>query len=92
MKAVAALCRSIIDRWNIWPQDIVAHGDIIPSRKHDVSGYFNWTMFYAEVGLFPGLFVSNISSAEQKKVLLPVSANATVADDNVRALQQRLSE
>uniref|UniRef100_A0A914VF95 N-acetylmuramoyl-L-alanine amidase n=1 Tax=Plectus sambesii TaxID=2011161 RepID=A0A914VF95_9BILA len=92
VKAVAALCRKIIDRWNISPQDIVAHGDIAPSRKHDVSGWFNWTMFYSEVGLFPGLFVSNITTAQQQSILLSTSANSTVFDAKVQNLQQRLSD
>uniref|UniRef100_A0A914UKP4 Peptidoglycan binding-like domain-containing protein n=1 Tax=Plectus sambesii TaxID=2011161 RepID=A0A914UKP4_9BILA len=78
-------------RWNITPQNFVAHGDIAPGRKQDVSGYFNWTTFYAELGIFPGLFVSNITADQQKGVLLSSFTNSNVVNANVTNLQQRLS-
>lgn len=49
--AVIALCRSICERYNIAPANVLAHSDIAPSRKIDPGQNFPWqTLFEAGIG------------------------------------------
>ncbi len=79
----------MITRWHIRPQDIVAHGDINPSEKDDVSGFFNWRLYYEQLGIWPGLFDSALSPAEQQRVLQQQTAFDSSA---LRTIQEGLSE
>jgi len=88
VRRVAALSKVIMDRWHIPPKNIIAHGDLAPSRKNDVSGYWNWTLFNEVVGIFPGLFISQLSDAEQRRVLQQASSFDASA---LRTIQQNLS-
>jgi N-acetylmuramoyl-L-alanine amidase len=42
MDAVIALCRDIIDRWNMRPEHVLAHSDVAPHRKIDPGEKFDW--------------------------------------------------
>lgn len=50
MKAGMQLCADIMARYQIKPENIVAHSDIAPGRKFDPGMHFPWEMFWA-VGL-----------------------------------------
>ena len=54
IEAVIALCQSILGRWAIPPERIVAHSDIAPDRKEDPGERFPWKrLAEAGVGLWP---------------------------------------
>uniref|UniRef100_A0A914X355 N-acetylmuramoyl-L-alanine amidase n=1 Tax=Plectus sambesii TaxID=2011161 RepID=A0A914X355_9BILA len=88
-KAVAALSQIIVTKYNILPKNIVSHADFGLARKIDVSGYFDYKLFYAELGLFPGLFMTNLPVSEQKKVLYQESNSFNAA---VKIIQQHLHQ
>jgi len=88
VRRVAALSKVIVERWHIPPQNIIAHSDVRNSDKTDVSGWFDWRLFYEIVGVFPNLFDSSLSADEQRRVLQqPSSFDATA----LRTIQQSLS-
>lgn len=45
------LCRAIVACHDIRPQNVVAHGDIAPGRKHDPGILFPWERLYKEFGV-----------------------------------------
>jgi len=88
VRRVAQLAKIIMDRWHIPPKNIIAHADLRNTDKTDVSGWWNWHLFYDTIGIFPGLFDSSLSSDEQHRVLQqPSSFNAAA----LRTIQQNLS-
>ena len=48
MKAVIALCRDILSRHAIVPQNVLAHSDVAPGRKIDPGEKFDWRMLHDE--------------------------------------------
>lgn len=50
MAALLPLARDIVQRYNIRPQDVVAHSDIAPMRKQDPGPLFPW-QWLAEQGV-----------------------------------------
>jgi N-acetylmuramoyl-L-alanine amidase len=50
MQAVAALSLDVITRYEMSPQDVVAHSDIAPGRKVDPGEAFDWD-YLAELGV-----------------------------------------
>jgi len=55
IKAVIALCKDIMARRGIPPQNILAHSDIAPERKEDPGELFPWEALAKEgIGLWPG--------------------------------------
>ena len=59
--ATITLCRSILTRNIIRPENIVAHSDVAPSRKNDPGEKFPWKLF-AQSGV--GLWVEAGSSVD----------------------------
>jgi len=54
MQSVIALCKDIVRRRAIAPQNVVAHSDVAPARKQDPGELFDWKrLAEAGVGLFP---------------------------------------
>ncbi|NYZ11867.1 N-acetylmuramoyl-L-alanine amidase [Azospirillum sp. RWY-5-1] len=54
MEAVAELCRGIVARHAIRPEDVLGHSDIAPSRKQDPGELFDWPWLARQgVGLWP---------------------------------------
>ncbi|KHN52040.1 N-acetylmuramoyl-L-alanine amidase [Pectobacterium fontis] len=54
IQLVTAIARDIIDRYQIAPQNVVAHSDIAPLRKHDPGPLFPWqALAQAGVGAWP---------------------------------------
>ena len=54
VRAVAALCRDVMDRHGIPPERVLAHSDLAPSRKEDPGEMFPWAIL-ARTGV--GLWV-----------------------------------
>lgn len=53
IEAVIALCRDILARHRIPPQNVLAHSDVAPTRKQDPGEKFPWQRLYAQgVGLW----------------------------------------
>lgn len=54
MQVLIELIKDIIARYNISPQNIVAHSDIAPDRKDDPGEMFNWKLLADNsIGIFP---------------------------------------
>jgi N-acetylmuramoyl-L-alanine amidase len=66
--AVIALCKAIIDRRAILPENILAHSDIAPARKKDPGEHFPWTTLKAEgLGFWPENLDNILTLPEKKK-------------------------
>jgi N-acetylmuramoyl-L-alanine amidase len=53
--SVIGLCKSILSRWPIPQNRIVAHSDIAPDRKEDPGEFFPWQRLASEgIGIWPG--------------------------------------
>lgn len=53
--AVTALCRDIMARWRMAPEDVLAHSDIAPDRKADPGERFPWARLARDgIGVWPG--------------------------------------
>lgn len=50
IEAVVALCRGIVERWNIAPERVLGHSDVAPVRKVDPGEKFPWLRL-AEAGV-----------------------------------------
>ena len=44
--AVIALCKSILTRFHIGPENVLAHSDVAPSRKQDPGEKFPWDLLH----------------------------------------------
>jgi N-acetylmuramoyl-L-alanine amidase len=73
--ATITLCRSILTRNIIRPENIVAHSDVAPSRKQDPGEKFPWRLF-ALSGV--GLWVE--AGAVSEEPLRPNDSSARVTD------------
>uniref|UniRef100_A0A914WQL0 Peptidoglycan binding-like domain-containing protein n=1 Tax=Plectus sambesii TaxID=2011161 RepID=A0A914WQL0_9BILA len=81
--------KAIVGRYGILPKNIVSHADFDPRNKEDVSGYFDYKLFYSELNIYPGLFNSSLSSADQSKVLYQFSTNYSA---DVKTMQGQLRQ
>jgi len=77
MKSVAVLCKDILARHFIPPQNVVGHSDIAPTRKEDPGELFDWkTLASLKVGLFPkdsGFRIQDSGKDKNSTALLPES-------------------
>ena len=48
MRSVVALCRDILSRHAITPQNVLAHSDVAPGRKLDPGERFDWPLLHRE--------------------------------------------
>lgn len=54
MEAVAELCRGIVARHAIRPEDVLGHSDVAPARKQDPGELFDWAWLARQgVGIWP---------------------------------------
>ena len=66
--AVTALCRSILTRYQVPPDRVLAHSDVAPARKQDPGEKFPWKLledfdFGVPLILAGGLTAENVASA-----------------------------
>lgn len=45
--AVVELCKECVGRWNIPPENVLAHSDVAPARKRDPGELFPWDQLFA---------------------------------------------
>jgi N-acetylmuramoyl-L-alanine amidase len=81
MEAVAALSRDITARYEIKPENVLAHSDVAPLRKSDPGEKFNWRMLH-EAGV--GLWV------EPKPIREGAALSPGDEGESVREVQARL--
>ncbi|MFA5593509.1 MAG: N-acetylmuramoyl-L-alanine amidase [Micavibrio sp.] len=56
MKALTALCKDVMARHGIEPENIVGHSDVAPARKSDPGEYFPWRDLASQgVGVWPDI-------------------------------------
>jgi N-acetylmuramoyl-L-alanine amidase len=54
MKSLIPLCKEIMQRWDIEPENVLAHSDVAPDRKQDPGEYFPWKELASHgVGVWP---------------------------------------
>lgn len=69
MESCIALCKNLVNQYNIPPSNVIGHSDIAPSRKLDPGIYFDWKKL-AEHGLgiaigdYDALDMPDISSVQ----------------------------
>ncbi len=89
--AVIALCRDIVQRWPIPPDQVLGHSDIAPLRKNDPGERFTWQRLHeAGVGLWvapeplegPGSEVDETMRAEVLRDLAAYGYAVTPTDSD----------
>lgn len=54
MQAVIKLCKDVMERYGIPPENVIGHSDVAPDRKSDPGEYFPWRAFAQHgVGIWP---------------------------------------
>ena len=85
--AVIRLCKDIIQRRNVRPENVLAHSDIAPDRKGDPGEHFPWERLYSNgIGIWPD--PASPSSSIGADRVLQRGQNG----EEVRAFQQALLE
>jgi N-acetylmuramoyl-L-alanine amidase len=86
MKSVALLCRDIMQRHHIPPQNVLAHSDIAPGRKIDPGEHFDWDWLAGQgVGFVvkaKGSTAMDIATLQQNLAKLGYGIEATGVTDS----------
>lgn len=80
VRKVAELVKDIAMRYQIPPQNILAHSDIAPSRKQDPGPKFPWKKLYTDYGIgmwYDEITVQNIISSLQENDFASQSTQST---------------
>lgn len=68
ISSVIAICRSLMERHDIPPQNIVGHSDVAPGRKTDPGPYFPWSRLALNgIGLYPDPTMSDYFATNSRK-------------------------
>ncbi|PAV75495.1 hypothetical protein WR25_02485 [Diploscapter pachys] len=89
LQSIYKLVGKLKKRWNVDDHMIISHGDIAPDRKMDISGYFHYRDLYDYLNIFPGLFDTELSPAEQKIVLIDQQIGT---EDYIANVQENLKQ
>ncbi|MDR1025780.1 MAG: N-acetylmuramoyl-L-alanine amidase [Lactobacillus sp.] len=77
------LCREIIDRYNIRPENIIGHSDLAPARKADPGHFFPWAQLAdSDIGLWYNLKNADKINSRNIAELLAIIGYST---ENVEA-------
>ncbi|MDX1949400.1 MAG: N-acetylmuramoyl-L-alanine amidase [Rickettsiales bacterium] len=85
------LCKSLVQNYNIKPQNILGHSDIAPVRKEDPGELFPWKLLADEgVGLW---YDFEVGKAEYKNII-NISENPTseITKQNIINIQKKLKQ
>lgn len=85
IEALIHLCKNLISKYKIPPQNILAHSDIAPDRKDDPGQYFDWKKLHSEgIGIFHDIKYETIPN-------IPIIAYGNETD-KVKQIQTLLKE
>lgn len=69
MNSVMELCKELIKKYNIKPQNILGHSDIAPERKEDPGEFFDWKLLAQNgIGIYHDLEFSNAEYKDIKEI------------------------
>jgi len=90
IEAVIALCKGIVQRWNIPQTRVAGHSDIAPTRKDDPGEHFPWQRLSEEgIGLWPETIGEVDEAFEFDLALADIGYDMAVPGAAVRAFQRR---
>ncbi|CAI4229487.1 unnamed protein product [Auanema sp. JU1783] len=88
IEGVKALVKTLKLRWRISDTYVIGHMEIAPGRKSDPSGWFPWSGLDDYLGIFPGLYNTNLTSAQQAQVIF--NASTVGSQSLIHSIQNKL--
>lgn len=90
MKAVTELCKEIMERHEIEPEDVLGHSDIAPARKQDPGEFFPWKELALHgVGVWP--VVSDEDAVKAKGINVETALHDCGYDPRVKLREKILA-
>ena len=89
--SVIKLSKMLMKKYNISENRIISHRDISPSRKVDVSGYFDWHRYYIGIGANIAKVFDGDLPEGYAETLFSLQA-AGRYDDEVKKIQEQLQK
>lgn len=90
IKAVALLCKDIMTRHGIPPENVLAHSDIAPARKEDPGELFPWEELAKQgIGIWPQVTAADTGAGDLAPLLAQYGYDARVDAKTLTAAFQR---